>query len=110
MGWRCPKMVQDETDAPQLRQEEPGSESEQGTHRARSDIAFPYSDLEAAVGLARAIHSNAASCDDAELAAWMNMSDAGGTYRARRGAARMFGLIDLSQGRLSLTGLGRRAV
>jgi hypothetical protein len=40
----------------------------------------------------------------------MNMSEEGGTYRARRSAARMFGLIDLPQGRLSLTGLGRRAV
>ena len=82
---------------------------EPSSQRSRSEIAFPYSDLESAVGLARALHLNAGSaCDDAELAVWMNMSEAGGTYRARRGAARMFGLVDLAQGRLSLTTLGRR--
>jgi hypothetical protein len=79
--------------------------------RIQSDIEFPYSDLETAVDLARALHTNAGSSyEDAELAAWLDQSVNGGTYRARRSAARMFGLIEISQGRLSLTPLGHRVV
>jgi hypothetical protein len=79
--------------------------------RIQSEIEFPYSDLETAVDLARALHSNAgSSCEDAELAAWLDQSINGGTYRARRSAARMFGLIEIAQGRLSLTPLGHRVV
>jgi hypothetical protein len=81
------------------------------TGRIQSEIEFPYSDLETAVDLARALHSNAgSSCEDAELAAWLDQSINGGTYRARRSAARMFGLIEIAQGRLSLTPLGHRVV
>jgi hypothetical protein len=101
-------MVEDADDVTAPEQEPLADKS--GTQRTRSGIAFPYSDLEAAIGLARAIHLNAVSCDDTELAAWMNMSADGGTYRGRRSAARMFGLINLSQNRLSLTDLGRRSV
>jgi hypothetical protein len=79
--------------------------------RVQSEIEFPYSDLETAVDLARALHINAgSSCEDAELAAWLDQSINGGTYRARRAAARMFGLIEITQGRLSLTPLGHRVV
>jgi hypothetical protein len=79
--------------------------------RIQSEIEFPYSDLETAVDLARALHKNAGStCEDAELAAWLDQSVNGGTYRARRSAARMFGLIEIAQGRLSLTALGHRVV
>ena len=79
--------------------------------RIQSEIEFPYSDLETAVDLARALHTNAgSSCEDAELAAWLDQSVNGGTYRARRSGARMFGLIEIAQGRLSLTPLGHRVV
>lgn len=90
---------------------EPFAIPERSAQRVRSEIEFPYSDLEDVIGLAKTIHSNACSpCDDAELAAWMNMSEHGGTYRARRSAARIFGLVETAQGRLSLTALGRRIV
>lgn len=76
--------------------------------RVQSEIEFPYSDLEATVELAHVLYTKAgSSCDDNELAAWLNQSSAGGTYRARRSAARMFGLIDIAQGKISLTDLGR---
>lgn len=76
--------------------------------RIQSEIEFPYSDLESAAELARMLHSKAGtSCDDDELAAWLNQSAGGGTYRSRRSAARMFGLIDISQGKIVLTDLGR---
>jgi hypothetical protein len=104
-------MVEDDVSAKDV-QQEPSEPVEQAAQRVRSEIEFPYSDLETAVALARSLHSNAVSpCEDGELAAWMNMSESGGTYRARRSAARMFGLVDAaSPGRLSLTTLGRRIV
>ena len=87
------------------------AEPERSAQRVRSEIEFPYSDLEDVTELAQTLHLNAgSSCEDAELAAWMNMSEDGGTYRARRSAARMFGLVEGAQGRLSLTPLGRRIV
>jgi hypothetical protein len=76
--------------------------------RIQSEIEFPYSDLESAVELARKLHSKAGtSCEDDELAAWLNQSPDGGTYRSRRSGARMFGLIDITQGTIRLTDLGR---
>jgi hypothetical protein len=79
--------------------------------RVLSEIEFPYADLEAAGELASVLHQRAGGeSEDAELAAWLNQSVNGGTYRSRRSAARMFGLIELSQGRVTLTPLGRDLV
>jgi hypothetical protein len=76
--------------------------------RIVSEIGFPYADLESAIELAQTIHSKAgSSCEIGELAAWMGQSATGGTFRTRLGAARMFGLIESSQGRTTLTQLGR---
>jgi hypothetical protein len=61
-----------------------------------------------ALELAQTIHSKAgSSCEIGELAAWMGQSATGGTFRTRLGATRMFGLIENSQGRTTLTQLGR---
>jgi hypothetical protein len=76
--------------------------------RFRSEIEFPYSDLESAVEIAQTVHSKAgSSCEVDELAAWMGQSATGGTFRTRLGAARMFGLIETGQGRVTLTQPGR---
>src|SRR5258706_4256238 len=76
--------------------------------RWRSEIEFPYSDLESAVELAKTINDKAgSSCEVEELAAWMGQSASGGTFRTRLGASRMFGLTENSQGRVTLTQLGR---
>lgn len=76
--------------------------------RFRSEIEFPYSDLESAVEIAQTIHSKAgSSCEIDELAAWMGQTATGGTFRTRIGAARMFGLIETGQGRVTLSQLGR---
>jgi hypothetical protein len=77
----------------------------------RSELSFPYADLESCIELAQTILSKAGtSCDQGELAAWMNQSATGGTFRTRISAAKMFGLIDTGQGRATLTQLGREAV
>ncbi len=76
--------------------------------RIVSEIGFPYADLESAIELAQMIHSKAgSSCEIDELAAWLGQSVTGGTFRTRLGAARMFGLVENSQGRTTLTQLGR---
>lgn len=76
--------------------------------RHRSEVEFPYSDLESAIELARTIHDKAGSSSQVEeLAAWMGQTASGGTFRTRLGAARMFGLIETGQGRATLTQLGR---
>jgi hypothetical protein len=76
--------------------------------RIRSEIEFPYADLENAVELAQILHSRAGtSCELTELAAWMNQSVTGGTFRTRVSAAKIFGLIETTQGRATLTQLGR---
>src|SRR5665213_386859 len=76
--------------------------------RFRSEIEFPYSDLESATELGKTIHDKAgSSCEVDELAAWMGQTASGGTFRTRLGAARMFGLIETGQGRVALTQLGR---
>jgi hypothetical protein len=76
--------------------------------RFRSEIEFPYADLESAVEIAQTVHTKAGtSCETDELAAWMGQTASGGTFRTRLGAARMFGLIETGQGRVVLTQLGR---
>jgi hypothetical protein len=92
--------------------ETPEQSDAQGlTKRARGAIEFPYSDLEAAVELARTIQDRAGtSCQVVQLASWMNQSASGGTFRTRLGAARMFGLTETHQGQTSLTPAGRAAV
>ena len=79
--------------------------------RVYSEVPFPYIDMEPAVALAQAINEHAGnSCGDTELAAWLNQSAEGGTYKARRSAARMFGFIAINGGVLTLTALGREAI
>ena len=78
--------------------------------RSRSKISFVYSDLEAAVGLADKLRTNAgsAACTVKQLATWMNMSASGGTFRSILGAARTFGLVETQHGgAVSLTKLGQ---
>ena len=73
--------------------------------RFRGDLTFPYADLESCIELAQTIHSRVgtAPCEQSELAAWMNQSATGGTFRTRISAAKLFGLIETGQGRTALT-------
>jgi hypothetical protein len=85
-----------------------GAQSADEKKRFRSEIEFPYSDLESAVELAQTINDKAgSSADNEELAVWMGQTASGGTFRTRLGAAKMFGLIETGQGRATLTPLGR---
>jgi hypothetical protein len=79
--------------------------------RFRSELSFPYSDLESAIQLAQTIREKAGnSCETEELAAWMGQTASGGTFRSRLNAGRLFGLIETGQGRATLTPLGLKAL
>lgn len=77
--------------------------------RERSLIEFPYGDLHSANELVAAVlQKGGGSCDEAQLAAWLNHSVGGGTFRSRLTAAKMFGLLEGGNKALTLTALGRR--
>lgn len=88
-----------------------GAQTAEERKRFRSEIEFPYADLDSAVELAKTVNDKAgSSCETDELAAWMGQTASGGTFRTRLGAARMFGLIETGQGRVTLTQLGREVI
>ena len=80
--------------------------------RGKSRISFVYSDLEAAIGLADKLQSNAGTeCEVTQLASWMNQSAKSGTFRSILGAAKSFGLLEAQHASVvSLTKLGRNAL
>ena len=75
----------------------------------RSKIEFAYDDLDDAVGIARAIQSNAGtSCSLSQLAAFVNSPISSGTFRLRVSNARIYGLTENAHREVTLTPLGRR--
>jgi hypothetical protein len=81
--------------------------------RQRSAIGFPYTDLQAALDVANAIHTHAGNgdCSLPQLAAWLKLSVKSSGLRVQLSAARTFGLTE-NEGseRYRLTDLGRRIV
>ncbi|HUO93061.1 MAG TPA: hypothetical protein VMU22_09075 [Rhizomicrobium sp.] len=88
------------------------ADQDDGDGRQRSTIQFPYNNLNDAKEVAEAIHSNVGTgeCDDAQLAAWMNLSPKSSGYRIQVSASRMFGLVETTSGKHHLTLLGRMIV
>jgi hypothetical protein len=88
------------------------SEISTGRKRERSLIEFPYTDLERTVELARALHATGgqAKIDLTQLAVALDQSAMSGTFRAKLSAAKMFGLINVEHGTVSLTSLGLKII
>lgn len=88
------------------------AEPVQTERSSNSTIEFPYTDLDAALELVRAVHSvGGTACDSTQLAAQINMESKGGGFRQRITGAQCFDLINYERGgRVVLTELGRRAV
>ena len=80
--------------------------------KERSTIAFPYSDLDAAVEVVKGIHNaGGTACDMDQLAAQLNMEAKGGGFRMRVNGAQTFGLVQYERGgRVVLTDLGRQVI
>jgi hypothetical protein len=79
---------------------------------SNSTIEFPYTDLDAAMDLVRAVHTvGGTACDSSQLAAQVGMEPKGGGFRIRITGAQCFDLINYERGgRVVLTELGRKAV
>jgi len=83
-------------------------DGEASAERERSTIAFPYSDLDAAVEMVRGVHhAGGTACDYDQLAAELKMEAKGGGFRLRIGGAQTFGVVTNERGRITLTDLGR---
>ncbi len=79
--------------------------------RERSKIEFPYGDLDDALSVATAIHTNAGtSATTDQLAAYMKQSATSGAFRTKAATAGVFGLTTNERGTVTLTPLGRRIV
>lgn len=92
---------------------EAASGSTEKEPRGRTTIAFPYNDLNDAIGVASAIHRNVGmgTCGLDQLAPWLGHGTiTSGAFRLKVAAAKTFGLINTERQRLSLTSLGRRIV
>lgn len=74
--------------------------------RERSKIEFPYTALDLAVTLAKAVHDLGNHCDWAQLGARLDMAADGGGFRQRLMAAKTFGLITYTSRSVTLTPLG----
>ena len=76
--------------------------------RSRSTIAFPYSDLEDAVKVVTAIGDNGGSHGSmSAVASWTGHETVkSGTFRNKIAAARLFGLVVVEDGTVTLTSLG----
>jgi hypothetical protein len=82
-----------------------------GRKYERSSIAFPYGSLKDAEEIANSLHGKWG--DDAEidqLAAGMKTTSSSGTFRAKLGTARTFGVLEGTRGRARLTTLGKQIV
>jgi hypothetical protein len=76
--------------------------------RERSQIEFPYTDLGQAEELAgKLMERGGGAAEPAQLAAWMDQSAGGGTFRSRLSAARMFGFITSDRDAVRITDDGR---
>jgi hypothetical protein len=86
--------------------------AEAESRRERSTIEFPYTDLNDAVTVAKAIHQNWGQyCSPDQLAAVTGHGTiAGGAFRLKVSGARIFGLIETSRDQIALTELGREVV
>jgi len=77
--------------------------------RERSTIEFPYSSLDVAVEIAKAVQATGSSRAGTDvIAAHLNEAAGGGSFRNKIGAARLFGLAIYANETVTLTQLGNR--
>jgi hypothetical protein len=77
------------------------------SQRFISTIGFPYMDLDDAIGVAKTmLAAGGVTMDRDQLAAAMGQVPTSGNFNMKVAAARLFGLVDVAQGRYQLTPLG----
>ncbi|HEY4848671.1 MAG TPA: hypothetical protein VIH87_12985 [Methylocella sp.] len=102
----------DQTELEQEKDQLDPSNISTGRKRERSLIEFPYTDLERTVELAGALHATGgqSKIDLKQLAVALDQSAMSGTFRAKLSAAKMFGLVNVEHGTVSLTSLGLKII
>lgn len=79
--------------------------------REVSKIGFPYLDLDDAIGVAKAMwEKGGVPMDRDQLAAALGQVSSSGAFNAKLSTARMFGVLESTNGRYELTDLGRDIV
>jgi hypothetical protein len=101
-----------EVDDEQVETDAQSEDQSMSGKRQRSQIEFPYTDLQRAVELVRTLlnEGGQAKIEQTQLAVAMDQSASGGTFRGRLGAAKMFGLIGTELGKVWIERLGLRAM
>jgi len=95
------QVLQDDSDVQQS--------SDGDNKRERSTIKFPYGDLADAVDVAKGVHAvGGTSCEWEQLAAHLKQAADGGGFRQKMLAAKLFGVVEYSQRKVTLTSLGSR--
>lgn len=99
-------------DAANDEQEAGGDQPNPVRKRERTQVPFPYSDLQRAVELCDKLASlsGRGDCELVALAASLDQTADGGTFRGRISSARMFGLISTASDTARLTDLGAAAI
>jgi hypothetical protein len=82
-----------------------------GRKYERSSIGFPYGSLKDAEELANSLHSKwGDDADVDQLAAGLGTTRNSGTFRAKLGTARTFGVLEDTPGRAKLSKLGKQII
>lgn len=86
----------------------PSEDAGNDVKRTMSGIASPYFDLDASIKVADVVHTKGGgTCTHDQLAAWLDYKSVkSGTYLTRIAAAKSFGLLQASGGRISITDRG----
>jgi hypothetical protein len=88
--------------------EAPAAENAADSKRAMSGIASPYFDLDASIRVGEVIYTRGGgNCTQDQLAAWLEYkSIKSGTFLTRLAAAKAFGIVQASGGRITVTDRG----
>jgi len=97
--------------AVEIQDEVPSTEAVDEKKREVSTIGFPYDDLNAAIGVARAVFEQGGKCGNDQLAGKLQYSGVeNGAFRVRVASARIFGLVTVSREGISLAPIGQMIV
>ena len=100
------------TDLPATNQDSETNQEGGESGRDRSTIAFPYNDLDDAVAVAKAVHSNGGTKAGVDqIAASLGHENIkSGAFRLKVAASRTFGLTTVAREEVTLTALGQRII
>lgn len=88
--------------------ESPADEDAVTDERGRSTVPFPYAALSDGEAVARELQNYGGGASPEDLANALGQKARSGAFRQKVSSARLFGLVSVARGEVSLTPLGRR--